>query len=66
MKNSLDFKPFGYTDTEYQAYVDIWNAYYPDEIYAADEIRHDDEARDKNYRFQRFSVYEYIRQKVRK
>jgi GNAT superfamily N-acetyltransferase len=58
MKENLTFKPFDFTDAEYSAYAKIWNSYYPDEIFAPEEIRHDDESRDEKYLFQRFTVFE--------
>ena len=52
----LSFKPFEYTDQEYRVFSEIWNAYYPDEVYAPDELRHEDDLRDPKYIFQRFVV----------
>jgi len=54
----ITFKPFEFTDKEYLAYVSIWNAYYPDEVYAPEEFKHEDELRDKKNIFQRFRVEE--------
>jgi GNAT superfamily N-acetyltransferase len=56
--NVFNFKPFEYTDYEYRVFSEIWNAYYPDEVYAPDELRHGDELRDPKYIFQRYVVEE--------
>jgi len=54
----LSFMPFEYSDQEYRLLSEIWNAYYPDEVYAPDELRHEDDLRDPKYIFQRFVVDE--------
>jgi GNAT superfamily N-acetyltransferase len=54
----LRFKPFEYTDYEYKVFSEIWNAYYPDELFAPDELRHDDTLRDPKYIYRRFVVEE--------
>jgi GNAT superfamily N-acetyltransferase len=56
--NVFNFKPFEYTDHEYRVFSEIWNAYYPDEVYAPAELRHEDELRDPKYLFQRYVVEE--------
>ncbi len=53
MRQGFAIRPFGGSDEDYQAIVDVWNAAFPDEPVAVETRRHYDETRQKQYLFQR-------------
>ncbi len=58
MAHALTFQPFAATEAQYRALADFHNAYYPDHLYAWDEMRYDDRAREASYAFRRYTLRE--------
>ena len=52
----MNIRPFNFTKHDYDAVADIWNAAYPDQRSAAEEVRKNDEERPDNIIMRRFTV----------